>query len=75
MKFSKASARYLNAVILSGVMSFVVSGFATVKAVGGLPDGIVGQWLGAWAIAWPIAAVVAILIGPSVQRLVGRLTN
>ncbi|QGG80080.1 DUF2798 domain-containing protein [Litorivicinus lipolyticus] len=75
MKFPKSSARYLNAILLSGVMSFVVSGFATAKAVGGLPPGIVMQWLGAWAIAWPIAAVVAILVGPRVQRLVARLTQ
>ncbi|MGB0958372.1 MAG: DUF2798 domain-containing protein [Litorivicinus sp.] len=72
--FPQSFARYLNAVILSGLMSFLVSGFATAKALGGLPPGIFSAWMGAWLVAWPIASAVAIAAGPAVQRLVARLT-
>jgi hypothetical protein len=70
-------ARYapvLFGLILSGLMSLMVSGIATFRAVGMvegfLPLWIVGAWLPSWAIAFPAVLVVA----PITRRIVARLT-
>ena len=66
-------APYLFALILSGMMSFLVSGFATWRALG-LPPDFVSIWLGAWIGAWAIAFPAATLVAPVARRIVARLT-
>ena len=72
MKFPKWTEPYLFAVILSGMMSFLVSGIATVKALGFTDDFLV-QWCTAWLGAWPVAACAVLVLGPFVRRLVPKL--
>ncbi|WP_300069001.1 DUF2798 domain-containing protein [uncultured Ruegeria sp.] len=70
-------ARYARAVfslIMSGLMSCIVTGIATVKAIGFGPR-TVGDWMASWAFCWPIAFTVILLLGPTVQRLVNRLIS
>ena len=70
-------ARYARAVfslIMSGLMSCIVTGIATVKAIGFGP-GTVGDWMASWAFCWPIAFSVILLLGPTVQGLVNRLVS
>lgn len=70
-------ARYARAVfslIMSGLMSLIVTGIATVKAIGFNP-GTVGDWMASWAFCWPIAFTVILLFGPSVQRMVNRMVG
>lgn len=68
-------AHILFGFILSGLMSLMVSGIATFRAVGlvtdFLPRWIVGAWLPSWAIAFPAVLVVA----PITRRIVARLTS
>jgi putative effector of murein hydrolase LrgA (UPF0299 family) len=70
---AKLSARY-NAIalpiVLSGIMSFLVSGVATYKAIG-LPETFLAQWIAAWSFSWPIAALAAILALPLARHIVG----
>ncbi|WP_170326280.1 DUF2798 domain-containing protein [Ruegeria arenilitoris] len=71
------SARYARAVfslIMSGLMSCIVTGIATVKAIGFGPNTF-GDWMASWAFSWPIAFTVILLFGPSVQRLINRLVR
>jgi len=59
--------------LLSALMSFVVSGIATLRAVGPVPSFAtlwMGAWLAAWAIAFPVVLVAAPLVRRAVQRLV-----
>lgn len=57
--------------ILSGMMSLIVSGIATLRAA---PlDGIVAAWLGEWLISWAIAFPVVMVVAPFARRLVGLL--
>ncbi len=65
-------ARALFSLIMSGLMSCVVTGIATVKAIGFGPS-TAGDWMASWAFSWPIAFTVILLFGPSVQRFVNRL--
>ncbi|MGR3792999.1 DUF2798 domain-containing protein [Vannielia sp. SX4] len=57
--------------ILSGMMSLIVSGIATLRAA---PlDGILSAWLGAWLISWAIAFPVVLVVAPLARRLIGLL--
>ncbi|HEU4484374.1 MAG TPA: DUF2798 domain-containing protein [Povalibacter sp.] len=58
--------------ILSGLMSLLVSGIATLRAIGLAPD-LVSTWMGGWLTAWAIAFPVVLIVAPLAQRLVRRL--
>lgn len=66
-------APVLIALILSGMMSFLVSGVATWKAMGILP-GFFGHWLEAWSFAWPVAFPTLLICRPFVTRFIGGMT-
>ncbi len=60
--------------LLSGMMSFIVSGISTIIGRGfnaGLPLNWLLAWLPSWAIAFPAVLVVA----PLVRRLVGMVVR
>ncbi len=70
-------ARYAHAMyglIMSGLMSCMVTGIATVKALGFGPDTL-SDWIASWMFCWPIAFTVILLLGPAVKRLVERLVR
>ena len=57
--------------ILSGMMSLIVSGIATLRAA---PlDDVLSAWLGACLISWAIAFRVVLVVAPLARRLVGLL--
>ena len=60
--------------ILSGLMSLLVSGIATWRAVG-LPDSFMGLWMAAWINAWLIAFPAVLLMAPITRRLVAKLVR
>jgi hypothetical protein len=70
--FAKKYAPVLFGFILSGLMSLLVSGIATVRAIGMAPD-IVGTWMGGWLTAWAVAFPIVLIVAPLAQRLVRRL--
>jgi hypothetical protein len=59
----------LFSLLLSGLMSLLVSGIATFRAVG-LPDDIIGLWFSAWLTAWLVAFPAVMLVAPLTQRIV-----
>jgi Protein of unknown function (DUF2798) len=65
-------APVLFGLILSGLMSLLVSGISTLRAVGWV-DGFGGLWLGAWLTAWLVAFPVVLVVAPLARRLVGLL--
>lgn len=71
--FPSRFAPALFGLILSGLMSLLVSGIATLRATGwssSFPVLWVGGWLSAWLIAFPVVLVVAPFTRRMVQRLV-----
>lgn len=58
--------------ILSGLMSLLVSGIATYRAVGVGP-GFVGLWASGWLTAWLVAFPAVLLVAPLARRAVGAL--
>jgi hypothetical protein len=59
---------------LSIIMSFVVSGVATLNA-SELDDGFAALWLAAWYKSWIVAFPTILVVAPLTRRLVARLTR
>jgi hypothetical protein len=64
----------LFALLTSGLMSLLVSGVATWKALSFVPD-FASRWMVAWGNAWPIAFATLLVIAPFVRRLVAMLVE
>lgn len=60
--------------ILSGMMSFVVSGIATLRNAG-LTNGVLSLWISAWLVSWLIAFPVVLIVAPVARRLVSLLVR
>lgn len=60
--------------LLSGCMSLLVSGIATLRALG-WTGGIASKWMAAWLVAWPIAFATATALGPLVRRIVAAIVE
>ncbi|TLP46968.1 MULTISPECIES: DUF2798 domain-containing protein [Cohaesibacter] len=65
-------AHILFGLFLSGLMSFIVSGIATYRALG-LMDGFMGEWIGSWLSAWAVAFPCVLVVAPIARRLVAFL--
>jgi Protein of unknown function (DUF2798) len=64
--------------ILSGLMSLVVSGIATLRVTGpvaGFPGLWLGAWLTAWLFAYPVVLVAAPLARGIVKRMMAKATE
>ena len=61
---SRSLASMLPALLISGVMTFVVT-----AVMHFMWDGISGHWLESWLTAWPIAFPVAYVAGPLLTRM------
>jgi len=70
--FPQRFAPALFGFILSGLMSLLVSGISTWRAIG-LADGFGGRWTAAWLTAWLIAFPVVLVVAPLARRAVARL--
>jgi hypothetical protein len=60
--------------LLSGMMSCIVSGLSTFRALGLGPD-FAMLWMGNWAVSWATAFPVVLIVAPITRRLVARLTT
>lgn len=58
--------------MLSGLMSLLVSGMSTFRAVGWTAD-FAGLWTGAWLTAWLVAFPVVLVVAPLARRAVDLL--
>jgi hypothetical protein len=67
-------APILFGLILSGLMSLIVSGLSTLRAVG-LGEGFPALWLGNWAVSWAIAFPTVLVVAPLTRRIVARLVQ
>jgi hypothetical protein len=67
-------APVLFGLILSGLMSLLVSGISSCRAVGLWP-GFIGLWTSAWLTAWPVAFPVVLVVAPLTRRAVGALVD
>lgn len=60
--------------VLSGLMSLIVSGVATLRNAGPVEE-FASLWLAAWLPSWFIAFPTVLVVAPFARRLVGRLVK
>lgn len=66
-------APYLFSLFLSGMMSCLVSGIATYRAIGFQPD-FLSAWGGAWVTSWTVAFPAVLVVAPVARKLVALVT-
>jgi len=67
-------APYLYGLLLSGFMSCVVSGIATVRSVGFPPD-LHWLWLTSWLSSWAVAFPAVLVVAPTVRLIVSKVVR
>jgi hypothetical protein len=67
-------APVLFALLLSGMMSLIVSGIATYRAIGSI-DGFTAAWMGAWLPGWAVAFPTVMVVAPVTRGIVARVTR
>ncbi len=72
--FPKKLAPALFGLVLSGLMSLLVSGIATYRAVG-FSESYAGMWTSAWLTAWFVAFPVVLVVAPLARRAVALLVD
>lgn len=72
--FPARFAPVLFGLILSGLMSCMVSGISTLRAVG-LAEGFFAKWMTSWAVSWAVAFPVVLVVAPVTRRIVGLLVR
>ncbi len=60
--------------ILSGMMSCIVSGLSTFRALG-LGPHFPMLWAGNWAVSWALAFPTVLVVAPITRRIVARLVT
>ncbi|WP_300301242.1 DUF2798 domain-containing protein [Ferrovibrio sp.] len=60
--------------VLSALMSFIVSGIATLRTAG-LVDGFMALWTDAWLTSWLVAFPVVLVVAPVARRIVQGLVR
>ena len=65
-------APMLFGLVLSGLMSPIVSGIATLRAAG-TAEGFGALWMGSWLSSWVVAFPTALVVAPLTRRTVGRM--
>lgn len=60
--------------LLSGLMSFLVSGISTFRVVGPSVD-LADQWLWAWLASWSVAFPAVLVVAPIVRKMVTHLVR
>ncbi|MDO9416612.1 DUF2798 domain-containing protein [Pararhizobium sp.] len=58
--------------MLSGMMSFIVSGLATALSIG-MPSDFVFHWVKAWLPSWGIAFPAVLIVAPLVRRILSKI--
>jgi hypothetical protein len=74
MRLPARFAPILFGLLLSGLMSCVVSGIATVRAIG-LPPNFLAMWMSSWSFSWAVAFPSVLVVAPIVRRLVAAMTE
>ena len=67
-KLPAKSLRFAVPLGTSLVMTFLVSGVATFRAIG-FGDGVTAKWMSSWMISWAVAFPTMLLMMPVVRRL------
>lgn len=68
------AAVWLMPLLLSVMMTFIVSGVATLRGIGLAPD-FFTIWMQAWGLSWLVAFPTMLVVLPIVRRIVVKLVE
>ena len=57
---------------LTFIMTFLVSGVATIRAIG-FSDDMLSRWMESWLGSWILAFPIMLFLMPVMRRLLGRV--
>ncbi|MGF1650144.1 MAG: DUF2798 domain-containing protein [Hyphomicrobiaceae bacterium] len=72
MKLPRATEPFVFGLLLSGLMSLITTGIATLYALG-FVENLVSVWMTSWLAAWAIAFPSVLIIAPLVRRMTARI--
>ncbi|MEM8750349.1 MAG: DUF2798 domain-containing protein [Pseudomonadota bacterium] len=72
MRLSPKIVPIVFGLLLSGMMSFVVSGISTLRLTG-FEAGFMAAWMQNWSFSWAVAFPTVLVVAPMVRRLLSRL--
>jgi hypothetical protein len=64
----RLQGKYVQPVVMAGIMAFLMTAFITWFNLGFRPD-FVWLWLKAFVVAWPLASGAAFIAGPVTPRI------
>ena len=67
-------APVLFGLLLSGMMSCIVSGIATLRVLG-WDVGFFANWMSSWSFSWLVAFPVVLIVAPITRRFVATLVR
>lgn len=71
-KLASRYMRYALPLCLTFIMTFLVSGVATIRALG-LVEGVLAKWAESWLVSWCIAFPTMLFMMPVVRRWLGHV--
>lgn len=73
-KLPARSAAWLLPLVLTFLMTFIVAGISTYRAIGAAPN-LLGIWLTSWMWSWAIAFPTMLFVMPLARRIVAALSE
>ena len=72
-KLPARAAVWLLPLVLTFLMTFIVAGISTFRAIGAAPN-LVSMWMISWMWSWAVAFPTMFLVMPLARRIVGAIT-
>lgn len=74
MKLPASFEPFVFGLLLSGLMSFIITGIATWNALGFIAT-FVTQWMQSWLFAWAVAFPTVLVVAPLARRATRSLVT
>jgi len=69
--YKQRKAAILFSFLLSGMMSCIVTGIATLRVLG-FTEPLLSKWMSSWMFGWLVAFPVVYFVAPMVRKIVDR---
>ena len=69
------AAPIMHGFLVSGLMSLIVTGIATLNAIGIGDPMFTTKWGGSWLQSWMVAFPVILFVAPLARSMVGRMVK
>lgn len=74
-KLPARSAAWLLPLVLTFLMTFIVAGIATIRALGASAPNLVATWMTSWMFSWAVAFPTMLFVMPLARKVVAAITE